>query len=49
MAIFEVLYLHALPSIVLCFSFLFVYVFHIVAFDLYCDIGQYIVNMLWYV
>ena len=32
-AIFEVLYLPALPIIVLCYWFLFV--FHIIAFDLY--------------
>jgi len=35
-AIFEVLYLSALPIIVLCYCFVFVYVFHIIAFDLYC-------------
>jgi len=33
-AIFEILYLPALPIIVLCYWFLFVYVFHIIAFDL---------------
>ena len=33
-AVFEVLYLPALPIIVLCYWFLFVYVFHIIAFDL---------------
>jgi len=35
MAIFQVLYLPALPVIVLLYWFLFVYIFHIIAFDLY--------------
>ena len=34
-AIFEVLYLPAVSIIVLCYWFLFVYVFRIIAFDLY--------------
>ena len=33
-AIFEILYLPALPIIVSCYWFLFVYVCHIIAFDL---------------
>jgi len=34
-AIFGVLYLPALPTIVLGYCFVFVYVFHVIAFDLY--------------
>jgi len=34
-AIFEILYLPVIPIIVLVYRFLFVYVFHVITFDLY--------------
>ena len=40
MAIFEVLNLPALPIIVLLYCFLLIYIFHMIAFDLYIKVKQ---------